>query len=42
MEVGTLVEVCRWGFSILVVIYCFLILFKGLKDISEIDKMKDR
>lgn len=43
MEVETLVEVCRWGFSIIIVLWCFSILFTGLKDINEIDDiMKDR
>ncbi len=37
MEVGTLFEVIRWGFSIFIVVWCFSILFTGLKDINEID-----
>lgn len=43
MEFGTLFEVCRWGFSIFIVVWCFSILLTGLKDMNEIDDiMKDR
>lgn len=43
MEVGTLFEVIRWGFSIFFVIWCFSILYTGIKDMNDIDDiMKDR
>ncbi len=38
-EVGTLFEMCRWGFSIFIVVCCFSSLFTGLKDMNEIDNI---
>ncbi len=37
MEARTLFEVIRWGFFIFVVIWCFSILYTGIKDINNID-----
>jgi hypothetical protein len=37
MEVGTLIEVIRWGFSIFVVVWCFSMLYTGIKDMNDID-----
>ena len=43
MNIETLFEVCKWGFSIFIVIWCFLNMFAGLKDITEINNiMKDK
>jgi len=43
MEAGTLFEVLRWGFSIFIVVWCFSMLYTGIKDMNDIDDvMKDR
>ena len=43
MGLGTLFEVIRWGFSIFVIIWCFSMLYTGIKDMNDIDDiMKDR
>lgn len=43
MEVETIFELCIWGFPIFIIIWCFSILFTGLKEINEInDIMKGR
>ena len=36
-EISNLVELYRFGFTIFIVILCFINLFSGLKKISEID-----
>jgi hypothetical protein len=43
VEAGTLLEVLCWGFSIFIVVWCFSMLYTGIKDMNDIDDvMKDR
>jgi hypothetical protein len=41
MEIGTLIDLIRYGFAVVVIIYCIRLLWKGLKDISKIDNIKN-
>ena len=41
MEIGTLIDLIRYGFATIVVTFCMILLWKGLKNISKIDNIKN-